>query len=166
MNAPEPRGMGFSMTAYVDADHAGNVVTRQSRTGFIIFLNNSPIYWMSKKQQSIETSSFGAEFIAMKQCTEYVRGLRYKLRMMGIPCDGPSYVYGDNQSVLKNGSMPDSVLKKKSNSIAYNFVREGVAMKEWMLAYVNTKENLADFLTKPLPGEQRMKLVRRILHHI
>ena len=113
-----------------------------------------------EEQQNIETSSFGAEFIAMKQCTEYVRGLRYKVRMMGIPYDGPLYVYGDNQSVLKNGSMPDSVLKKKSNSIAYNFVREGVAMKEWMLAYVNTKENLADFLTKPLPGEQRMKLVR------
>ena len=104
--------------------------------------------------------------MAMKQCTEYVRGLRYKLRMMGIPCDEPAYIFGDNQSVLKNGSLPDSVLKKKSNSIAYNFVREGVAMNEWLLAYVNTKENLADFLTKPLPAEQRMKLVRRILHHL
>ena len=166
MNAPGPRGIGFCMTAYVNADPAGNVVTQRSRTGFIIFLNNSPIYWMSKKQQSIETSSFGTEFIAMKQYTECVRGLRYKLRMMGIPCDGPSYVYGDNQSVLKNGSMTDSVSKKKSNSIAYNFVREGVAIKEWMLAYVNTKENFVDFLTKPLPDEQRMKLVRRILHHI
>ena len=85
---------------------------------------------------------------------------------MGIPCDGPSYIYGDNQSVFKNGSLPDSVLRKKSNSIAYNFVREGVAMNEWLMLCVNTKENLADFLTKPIPGEQRMKLVRRILHHI
>ena len=86
--------------------------------------------------------------------------------MMGIPCRGPSYIYGDNQSVLKNGSLPDSVLKKKSNSIAYNFVREGVAMNEWLLAYVNTKENLADFLTKSLPSNKRMELVRKILHHI
>ncbi len=85
---------------------------------------------------------------------------------MGIPCDDPTYIYGDNQSVLKNSSMPDSMLKKKSNSIAYNFVREGVAMKEWLLAYINTKENLADFLTKPLPGEQRMKLICQILYHI
>ena len=59
--------------------------------------------------------------------------------------------------------MPDIVLKKKSNSIAYNFIFKGVAMKEWMLVYFNTKENLADFLTKPLHGEQRMKLVRQIL---
>ena len=66
MNAPEPRGMWFTMTAYVDADHTGNIVTRRSRTGFLVFLNNSPIYWMSKKQQSIETSSFRDEFIVMK----------------------------------------------------------------------------------------------------
>ena len=132
----------------------------------MVYLNSSPVYWLSKKQQSIETSSFGAEFTAMKQCTEYIRGLRYKLRMMGIPCSGPAYIYGDNKSVLVNSSMPDSVLKKKSNSIAYNFVREGVAMKEWILSYVNTKENLADFLIKALIGEQRAKLIRRVLYHL
>ena len=73
--------------------------------------------------------------------------------MMGIPCETSAFVYCDNKSVLSNASVPDSVLKKKSNSIAYNFVREGVVMKEWLFAYVNTKENLADFLTKPLSGE-------------
>jgi len=165
-NMPESRGIGFTMSAYVDSDHAGDVITRRSRTGYLVYLNSSPVYWLSKKQQSIETSSFGAEFTAMKQCTEYIRGLRYKLRMMGIPCSGPAYIYGDNKSVLVNSSMPDSVLKKKSNSIAYNFVREGVAMKEWILSYVNTKENLADFLTKALIGEQRAKLIRRVLYHL
>lgn len=166
VNAPKPRGMGFTMLAYVDSDHAGEIITRRSRTGYIVYLNNSPIYWISKKQQGVETSSFGAEFTAMKQCTEYIRGLRFKLRMMGIPCSQPSLVYGDNKSVLANASMPDSVLKKKAHSIAYNFVREGVVRKEWLLAYVNTKDNIADFLTKPLSGEQRMKLVRQVLHHL
>ena len=166
LNAPKPRGMGFTMIAYVDADHAGEVVTRRSRTGFLIYLNNSPIYWISKKQQGVETSSFGAEFTAMKQCTEYIRGLRFKLRMMGIPCSVPSLVYGDNKSVLVNASMPESVLKKKAHSIAYNFVREGVARKEWLLAYINTKDNIADFLTKALSGDQRLKLIRQVLHHM
>ena len=86
--------------------------------------------------------------------------------MMGIPCSQPSYVYCDNKSVLSNASDPDSNLKKKSNSIAYHFVREGVVMKEWLLSYVNTKMNLADFLTKPLSGEQRISLIRRVLYHI
>jgi hypothetical protein len=52
--------------------------------GFIVFLNGAPIYWSSKKQTSCETSTFGSEFVAMKQATEYIRGLRYKLQMMGI----------------------------------------------------------------------------------
>jgi len=110
-NAPEPRGFGFKMRAFVDSDHAGDSITRRSRTGFIIFLNNAPIYWTSKKQTSIETSTFGSEFIAMKVCCDCIRGLRYKLRMMDIPCDFPAYVYGDNQSVLENSTRPFSVLK-------------------------------------------------------
>ena len=94
---------------------------------FLYSDNNSPIYWYSKKQNSIETCSFGSEFSAMKQCTEYLRGLHYKLRMMEIPVTGPSYVFEDNKSVLPNTRVPDLVLRKKSNSIAYNFVREGAA---------------------------------------
>ena len=164
---PEARGQGFTIRAFVDADHAGDSITQRSRTGFIVYLNMAPVYWMSKKQTSVETSSFGSEFIAMKQCTEYLRGLRYKLRMLGIPCDGPSYVFGDNQSVLANTSIPDSTLKKKSQSIAYHFVREGCAKDEWRTAYVNTHDNPADLLTKPLPhGTKRTSFVKMILQHI
>ncbi len=166
-NMPEPRGFGFTMRSYVDADHATDTMIRKSRTGFLVYLNNAPIYWMSKKQTSVETSSFGSEFCAMKQCTEYVRGLRYKLRMMGILCEAPTFIYGDNQSVLFNTSIPESTLKKKSQSIAYHFVREGSARDEWRTAYINTHLNPADLLTKPLsPGEKRRSFVRMLLHHI
>ena len=117
-DAPEPFGLEFTMRAFVDSDHAGDSITRRSRTGFIIFLNNASIYWFSKKQTSCERSSFGAEFIAMKTCCEYVRGLRYKLRMMGIPVNLPTYIFCDNKSVLANASVPHSSLKKKSSSVA------------------------------------------------
>ena len=164
---PEARGLGFKINGNVDSDHAGDYVTRWSRTGFIIFLNNSPIYWFTKKQGGCETSSFGSEFIAMKQCCEYVRGLRFKLHMMGIPVDGPSYIFGDNKSVLVNSSIPTSVLKKKSNSIAYHFVREGCASDEWRVTYVNTNDNVADLLTKPLQnGEKRRRLIGMVIHHV
>ena len=166
-NMPEPRGKAFVIRAKVDADHASDTVTRRSRTGFLVWLNCSLIYWWSKKQNSVESSSFGTEFIAMKQCCEYLRGLRYKLRMMGIPIDGPAYIYGDNQSVLANTTRPDSTLKKKSQSIAYHFVREGSARGEWRTSYVNTHENESDLLTKQLPsGEKRRGFVRNLLHHI
>ncbi len=92
-----------------------------------MFLNGAPIYWSSKKQTSCKTSTFGSEFVAMKQATEYVRGLRYKLRMMGITVDEPTFVFGDNQSVLANTTAPASTLKKNSNAIAHHFVRKGCA---------------------------------------
>jgi hypothetical protein len=94
-NMPEPRGLGFVMHAKVDSDHVSDT-TRRSRTGFLVYLNCAPIYWMSKKQASIESSTFGSEFTAMKQCCEYLQGLRYKLRMMGIPVKGPADILGDN----------------------------------------------------------------------
>jgi hypothetical protein len=148
---PQPRGLGFIMSAKVDADHAADTVTRQSRTvltGFLVRLNSSLIYWSFWKQNSVESRSFGSEFIAMKQCCEYLRGLRYKLRMMGIPCVGPAYILGDNQSVLANTPIPDSTLKKKNQSIAYHYIREGAARVKWRTSHVNTHDNKADLLTK------------------
>ena len=166
-NAPVPRGIGLTMRAFVDSDHAGDLLTRRSRTGFIIMLNCAPIYWFSKKQTSCETSSFGSEFVAMKQCCEYIRGLRYKLRMMGIPVEVPSFIFGDNQSVLANTSKPHSSLKKKSSSIAFHFVREGVAKDEWRTTYLNTNLNPADMCTKSLPGgEKRRRFTSYLLHYV
>ena len=166
-NMPVPRGQGFTMHAKVNADHALDTITRSSRTGILVYLNCALIYWWSKKQNSMESLSFGSEFIAMKQCCEYVRGLRYNLRMMGISCDDPTFIYGDNQSVLANTTVPDLTLKKKSQSIAYHFVREGAAQDERRTTYVNTHENEADLLTKQLPlGKKRKSFVRKLLHHI
>ena len=138
---PVPHSQSMTMRVFVDADHAGDLVTCQSRTGFIVFLNKAPIYWSLKKQNSCETSTFGSELVAMKQATEYVQGLQYKLRMMGIKVDEPTFVFGDNQSVLCNTTAPASTLKKKSNAITYHFVREGFAQDEWRTANINTDNN-------------------------
>eukprot|EP00804_Cyclotella_cryptica_P001676 CCRYP_009051-RA/>CCRYP_009051-RA protein AED:0.08 eAED:0.08 QI:0/0/0/1/0.5/0.6/5/0/841 len=149
-NAPNPLGKGVTLRMFVDSDHAGDKVSRRSRTGFVIFLNYGMIDWLSKKQSTVETSVFGAEFCAMKHGIENLRGIRYKLRMMGVPIKGPSYVYGDNMSVVTNVSKPESTLRKKSNSICYHAVREAVAMGEALVAHIPTKKNLADLFTKVL----------------
>jgi hypothetical protein len=164
---PQAHGRGFVMRVFVDSDHAGDTVTRRSRTGFLVYLNNALVYWTSKKQTGVETSSFGSEFMAMKHATEYVRGLRYKLRSMGIPVDDCTYIFGDNQSVLANTTAPHSQLKKKSNSVAYHHCREGVAFDEWRTAYINTHLNPSDLLTKNLPsGEKRNRFCGQLLHHL
>ena len=164
-HVPEARGFGFTVRAFVDADHGGDSITRRSRAGFVVCLNSAPIHWMSKKQTSVETSSFGSEFIAMKQCAKCLRGLCCWLRMMGIPCTGPAHVCGDNQSVLANAAIPDSTLKKKSHSLACHFVREGVARDEWCTAHVNTHLNPADLLAKPLPSKEKRSSFIGVVPH-
>ena len=130
----------------------------------LIFLNRAPIVWISRKQLSIETSSFGSEFTAMKVATETIEGLRFKLRMMRVPLDGPAVVKADNQTVIVNASKPESVLQKKSNSIAYHYVRERCAMGVMRIMYENTLTNLADCLTKIQSGPKRKGLVQHILY--
>jgi Reverse transcriptase (RNA-dependent DNA polymerase) len=167
LNAPPPRGKDIDLRLFVDSDHAGDHQTRRSRTGFFIMLNQAPIVWYSKRQPTVESSVFGAEFVAMKNGMEALRGLRYKLRMMGVPIDGPSYVFGDNMSVIHNTQRPESMLKKKSNSICYHAIREAVAMGEILTAHVSTHENPADICTKVLPGgAKRDYLISLILHDI
>ena len=164
---PKPLGKEVDLRLYVDSSHANDKSNRRSRTGFFVFLNNALIQWLSKKQPTIETSVFGAEFVAMKNGIETVRGIRYKLRMMGIKLSGPTYVYGDNMSVIHNTQRPESTLKKKSNSICYHAIRESVAMNESLTGHVPSKENPSDIATKIIPsGQLRESLVSKLLHDI
>ena len=162
-DAPAPRGKCVQMTCFVDSDHAGDQVNRRSRTGVLIFLGMAPIAWHSKKQGSIELSSFGSKLSAMKNAVEMVEGLRYKLRMMGIAVEGRTFVKADNMSVIHNCSNPASQLKKKSNSIAYHYVRERCAAGVRGITYVPTQDNLADMFTKSQPGEVRKRLAEKVL---
>jgi len=84
---------------------------------------------------------------------ESLRGLRYKLRMMGVPINGPSLIYSDNMSVIYNTQSPESTLNKKCNSVAYHAVRESVAMGESLTGHVPTNSNVADLATKVLSGK-------------
>jgi hypothetical protein len=82
-NAPKPRGKPVVLRCFVDSDHAGNLLTRRSRTGYIQMVNMSIVSWL--KQGSVEGSTFGSEFVAAKAAIEANRALCYKLRMMGVP---------------------------------------------------------------------------------
>ena len=165
-NAPEPRGNSVQTTCFADSDHAGDLVSRKSRTGVLVYANRAPIIFHSKKQGSIETSSFGSEFSALKTAAELVEGLRYKLRMMGCPLDGPTCMFADNMSVVHNCSKPESVLKKKSNSIAFHYVRSLCATSPSptiFVVWVKSEDNPADMFTKTHAGPVRMRLAKMVL---
>ncbi|KAI2500081.1 Reverse transcriptase (RNA-dependent DNA polymerase) [Fragilaria crotonensis] len=154
---PRPRGRNVITVAYVDASHAANKQTRRSHTGYVIFINRAPIIWYSKRQQTVETSTFSAEFIALKTCLEAIEHLRFKLRCFGIPMPKaePTYVFCDNESVVKNTTSVESTLNKKHSSVAYHHCRWSTAAGIITLAHIRTDLNIADCFTKRLPSAKR-----------
>jgi hypothetical protein len=166
-DAPVPRGNDVDLRLFVDSDHSGEQFTRRSRTGFVIYLNMALIVWFSKRQPTVESSVFGAEFVAMNNGIETCRGLRYKLRMMGVALSGPTFAYGDNMSAVHNTQRPESVLKKKSNSVFYHAVREYSSMGESIIGHVSSVDNPADICTKFVPGGQkRNHLIHLLLYDL
>ena len=161
-NMPEPRGKSVVTRCYVDADHAGCLATRRSHTGVLIFINEAPIIWYSKRQNTVESSTFGSEFIALKQAIDLTEGLRYKLRMMGIPFDETTTVWCDNEAVVTNTTAPESTLKKKHNAICYHRAREAQAAGHIRVGKILGTENLADLFTKVVVGQLRQSLLSHV----
>ena len=163
-NMPEARGLDVTITCFEDANHAGNQKNRRSQTGILLFVNKAPIHWYSKRQATVEVSTFGAEFCAMRIAIEMIEALRYKLRMFGIPINGPANVFCDNQAVYQNTVCPDSTLKKKHHSIAYHRCREAIAAKTVRVAKQGTEKNLSDLFTKILTATRRRFLLDRFTY--
>ena len=110
---PEPPVRAVSIYSFVDANHAGNVVTRRSYTGIIMFIQNATIICFSKRQNTVKMDTFGIKFVVLKICKDLIVALRYKLRMFGVILKGPAYVFYDNHGVVNNVSILELVLKKK-----------------------------------------------------
>jgi hypothetical protein len=162
-NTPRPLGAGIQLNVFADAAHADDLVTRRSTTGIIVFANGTPIRWLSRRQNTVEGSTYGSEFIAMRVATEMIIALRTELRLLGIPISGAANLFCYNQSVVINTTIPSSMLKKKHNAISYHKVRETIAAGTLRVAKEPTATNLADILTKPLAGRRFKDLIKHIL---
>jgi hypothetical protein len=145
-----PMGNKSKITVFVDADHARDKVTRRSVTGIVLLLNNTPLVWISKRQKTVETSTYGSEMIATRIAIDLIIEMRYKLRMLGVELEKQSMLVGDNMSVVLNTTIPSSSLKKKHLACAYHRVREAIAGDFVVYGHIPSCSNLADVGTKPL----------------
>jgi hypothetical protein len=116
----------------------------------LIFVNRALILWYLKRQNTVEVSTIGSEFVAMS--IKRIEEMRYKLRMFGIPVDGETNEFCDNEAVVHNSSKPESTLKKKHNAISYHRAREAQAAGIIQIVKEPTETNPADGLTKCMPG--------------
>jgi hypothetical protein len=139
-------------------------VTRRSQTRIILYVNKAPINWYSKRQNTVKSATFGSEFIALKTAIDQIDGLRYKLHMFGIPLDGPTKVFCDNDAVVCNATHPESTLRRKHTSIAYHRCREVQAAGYIKIGFIEGRINPADILTKLLPGPKMRDLLLQLFY--
>ena len=155
----QPIGKLMSMPCSEDVDHASDKLTRQYQTGIFILCNRAPVMWMSKKHNSVETSTFGSKFTALKLIVELVISFWYKLRMFGVQPEGSTDMFCDNKAVFNNTSTPESVLRNKNHRIEYHKCREAVAVPICRIAKEDTNTNLADLFTNILGRTKRQWLL-------
>ena len=146
----EPKGKICTLTCYVDADHARDKLTRRSVTGIILLLNNILIQWVSKRQNTVEASTYGSEMVASRIAIEHIIAMRYCLRMLGVQLEESSMMVGDNMAVILNTTIPSSAIKKKHHACNYHKIRECLAAGFIEYGHISSEDNVADIMTKPL----------------
>ena len=150
---PVPMIDELEITTFVDSDHAHDKSTRRSITGLLILVGRTPVFFSSKRQGAIATSTYGAEFCAMRSAVEEVQAVRYMLRCLGVKVKHASLICGDNKGVIQNCTLPDSLLKKKHVAIAFHMTREAAATGICHPIKIRSEHNFADILTKAVTGK-------------
>jgi hypothetical protein len=148
MDILEPKGKYITLSHYFDANLYHDMVTGRSVTAILHFLNQTPMDWYSKKQATVETATFGSEFIAARTTIDQIIDLRMTLCYLGVPIREKSYVFGDNKTVIDASLTPHAKLHKRHNALSFHFVQEAVASKYVMIFHLPGKYNPADILSK------------------
>jgi len=148
LDAPTPLGPPVIFTRYVDANLYHDWINGRSVTGILTLVNQTPLEWYSKKQATVETATYGSEFIATRTATEKSIEDRTLFRYLGVPIIGKDYMFGDNESVVNSSTRIDSKLHKRHNALSYHKVREAIAAGFTAYYHVASEHNLADILSK------------------
>ena len=155
----------MEISIFSDADHGHDRRTGRSITGTLGLVGCTPIIWKSSRQSSVQTSTFGAEFIALKTAVENAILIRYYLRSMGVQVQNPAKIYIDNEGVFLNSCDPGSTLNKKHVALAYHFVREHQANSVVSIYKLESPDNYADPFTKSLSGKEHGEFFRHLMRH-
>ena len=145
---PDPLGKAVTTTTTMDANLNHCLATSKSLTGFFHFVNKTPVDWYSKKQATVETATYGSEFVAAKTATEQIMDIRQTLRYLGAPISAKFFLCCDNRSVDTSATLRQSTLTKRHNILAFHRVREAIAAKLMAFYWIQSAYNLSDMLSK------------------
>ena len=146
--APKPLGKPVTLSHFVDANLYHDMLTGKAVTGILHFINQTPLDWYSKKQSTVETATYGSEFVAACTCTEQCLEICHTLHYLGVPINGKSYMFGDNKSVVDSSMHPHAKLHKHHTMLSFHHVHQAIAHKVLNFFHVDGKINPADILSK------------------
>ena len=145
---PDPLGEAVTTTTTMDANLNHCLATGKPLTGRLHFVNKTPVDWYSNIQATVETATYGSEFVAAKTAAEQIMDIRQTLRYLGAPIATKSFLLGDNRSVVTSATVLHSTLTKRHNILAFHRVREAIAAKLMAFYWIQSAYNLSDMLSK------------------
>ena len=156
----------FELVGYVDADWAGDVVTRKSTTGFVFTLGNSAIMWKCKLQPIVATSTTYAEYIALSTAAQEAVALRRLFTAFNMDLDTPTVLYEDNAGAISiseyQGAQPE---RSKHIDVRYHYIRELIHTSQVKVMKIDTTHNYADMFTKALSKDKHGTFTCAIMGH-
>ena len=145
---PKPLGNSVITTTFLDANLLHYIVTGKSVTAVLYFINTTPTDWFSKRQATVETATYGSEFVAAKTAIEQIMDLRNTLRYLGVSIMTKTYMFGNNRSVVMSSTIPQSILNKRHNMLSYHRVREAITAKILEFHWCSSDQKRSDILSK------------------
>ncbi|MFN0318528.1 MAG: reverse transcriptase domain-containing protein [Burkholderiales bacterium] len=142
----------LTLHGYVDASWANDADERKSTTGYVMFMANGPVSWKSRRQKITAASTAEAEYIAASEATREIVAWRQLLQEIGMSLNDATVLHEDNQPCIHLANNPVTSARTKHIDIRHHIVRERVENGEIMLKYIPTAQQLADMLTKSVPG--------------
>ncbi|KAJ9565585.1 hypothetical protein OSB04_001551 [Centaurea solstitialis] len=156
-----PKGLGFELQAYTDADYGGCNMDWKSTSGHLQFLGNKLVSWASKKQQCVSTSTAESEYVAAASCCSQVLWMQSQLRDYGLEYKKIP-IYCDSKSAIAISANPVQHSKTKHIDIRYHFLKDNVEKENIELYFVNIEYQLADLFTKALDEKRFKFLISRL----
>ena len=147
-----PKNSTCNLIGYSDSDFAGSKTDRKSTSGTCQFIGSALVSWHSKKQNSVALSTAEAEYISAGSCCAQILWMKQQLSDYGILLDRIP-IRCDNTSAINLSKNPVQHSRTKHIEIRHHFLRDHVLKGDCILEFVDTKNQLADIFTKPLPKE-------------
>ena len=159
----DPLGKAVTSTTTDDANLNHCLATERSLTGCLHIVSHTLLDSYSERQATVETATYGSEFVASKTATEQIIDLKHTLRYLGVPIRTKSYLFGDNRSLVTSSTLPHSKLDKRHNILTYHRVRDATVSNILAYHWIQTGYNHSEMLSKHWDHPSVYNMIMKLL---